>query len=413
MAILSIPDKNITITDPKEIREFFNARNLYFDQWHCDVIFGDDATQEEILAAYAKDLNPFMEKGGYQTADVINMKPGMEGYDVIRAKFLSEHIHTEDEIRFFVDGQGIFWFNLETEPVFNLLCERGDLISVPAGTKHWFDAGSSRPFVKAIRIFIDMSGWVPHYTESRVEQNYSDFKIPLKHEVKYILTDIEGTTSSISFVTEVLFPYFNERIEKLKDLTHLPEVQTAFEETKKLARELDNETIETIDEIITKLKLWSLADKKITPLKTLQGIIWKNGYESGELKGHIYADVAPLLKKWNEDGRKAGVFSSGSIAAQKLLFGYSESGDLTAYFSNYFDTTTGGKREAETYGKIANTLNLNPENILFLSDITEELIAAKSAGFQTVQLVRERNKPNWDKVVSSFNEADALFKHIK
>ena len=171
MAILSIPDRNITITNPDEIRAFFNERNLFFDQWHCDVIFDDNATQEEILAAYAKDLNPFMEQGGYQTADVINMKPGMEGYGAIRTKFLSEHIHTEDEIRFFVDGQGIFWFNMETEPVFNLLCERGDLISVPAGTKHWFDAGASRPFVKAIRIFIDMSGWVPHYTETKVEKN--------------------------------------------------------------------------------------------------------------------------------------------------------------------------------------------------------------------------------------------------
>jgi len=411
MAILSIPDKNITITDPSEIRQFFNDRNLYFDQWHCAVTFDDDATQEEILKAYANDLGPFMERGGYQTADVINMRPGMEGYEAIRAKFLSEHIHTEDEIRFFVDGQGIFWFNLETEPVFNLLCERGDLISVPAGTKHWFDAGASRPFVKAIRIFIDMSGWVPHYTESKVEQRYSHFKIPLKHEVKYILTDIEGTTSSISFVTETLFPYFNERIEQLKELAHLPVVKQAFEETKQLAKELDGETVKTTDEIIAKLKSWSLADKKITPLKTLQGVIWDEGYRSGALKGHVYADVAPLLEKWTKEGRKAGVFSSGSIAAQRLIFGYSEAGDLTQYFSNYFDTTTGGKREVETYRHIAISLHMNPENILFLSDITEELIAAKTAGFQTIQLVREGNTPHWDKVVSSFNEVDQLIQH--
>ena len=373
--------------------------------------FDDDATQEEILKAYANDLGPFMERGGYQTADVINMRPGMEGYEAIRAKFLSEHIHTEDEIRFFVDGQGIFWFNLETEPVFNLLCERGDLISVPAGTKHWFDAGASRPFVKAIRIFIDMSGWVPHYTESKVEQRYSHFKIPLKHEVKYILTDIEGTTSSISFVTETLFPYFNERIEQLKELAHLPVVKQAFEETKQLAKELDGETVKTTDEIIAKLKSWSLADKKITPLKTLQGVIWDEGYRSGALKGHVYADVAPLLEKWTKEGRKAGVFSSGSIAAQRLIFGYSEAGDLTQYFSNYFDTTTGGKREVETYRHIAISLHMNPENILFLSDITEELIAAKTAGFQTIQLVREGNTPHWDKVVSSFNEVDQLIQH--
>ncbi|MFN6015358.1 MAG: cupin domain-containing protein, partial [Flavobacteriales bacterium] len=95
-----------------------------------------------------------------------------------RAKFLAEHTHSEDEIRFFVDGRGLFWFNLENEPVFNLLCEKGDLISVPEGTKHWFDAGESDPFVKAIRIFIDMSGWVPHYTGSALEKRFADFMVP-------------------------------------------------------------------------------------------------------------------------------------------------------------------------------------------------------------------------------------------
>lgn len=411
MAILSIPEQNITITDPSAIRKYFNERNLFFDQWECDVVFDDNATQEQILAAYAKDLNPFMENGGYQTADVINMTPEMDNYEAIRAKFLSEHTHSEDEIRFFVDGQGIFWFNLETEPVFNLLCERGDLISVPAGTKHWFDAGASRPFVKAIRIFIDMSGWVPHYTESKVDQQFSGFKIPLKNEVKYILTDIEGTTSSITFVTQTLFPYFNQRIDSLRELTHLPEVQHAFEETKKLAADLDNQQIDSVDEIISKLTEWSLADRKITPLKALQGIIWNEGYKNGALKGHVYADVKPMFQKWNSEGRKIGIFSSGSIAAQKLIFGYSEAGDLTPFFSNYFDTTTGGKRETETYSKISTELNIAPANILFLSDIVEELVAAKVAGFQTIQLVRAGNTPNWDKTVANFNEVDQLIIH--
>jgi 1,2-dihydroxy-3-keto-5-methylthiopentene dioxygenase len=177
MAILSIPTKNYSTSDPKEILEFFNARGLYFDQWQCDVVFEDTATQEDILQAYSKDLFPFMENGGYETADVISINSLTENYEAIRKKFLAEHTHTEDEIRFFVDGQGIFWFNLENEPVFNLLCEKGDLISVPAGTKHWFDAGKSNPFVKAIRIFIDMSGWVPYYTASGIELEFKDFKI--------------------------------------------------------------------------------------------------------------------------------------------------------------------------------------------------------------------------------------------
>jgi 1,2-dihydroxy-3-keto-5-methylthiopentene dioxygenase len=182
MAILSVPDKQIAEKDPQKIREFLNSRNVFFDQWEAPVEFADDATPDEILDAYSKDLKPFMEKGGYKTADVITINHLTENYEAIRAKFLSEHTHSEDEIRFFVDGQGLFWFHLEdgpaSEEIFNVLCEKGDLISVPAGTKHWFDAGAEDPFVKAIRIFIDMSGWVPEYTGSKVEDRYSDFRMP-------------------------------------------------------------------------------------------------------------------------------------------------------------------------------------------------------------------------------------------
>ncbi len=177
MAILSIPEENIQLSNPDEIRSFMNQRGIFFDQWKCDVVFDDTASQEQILDAYSSDLKPFMEKGGYLTADVISINKLTENYEAIRAKFLAEHTHSEDEIRFFVDGQGFFWFNLENEPVFNLLCQQGDLISVPAGTKHWFDAGESEPFVKAIRIFIDSSGWIPEYTNSKLEQKFKDFTL--------------------------------------------------------------------------------------------------------------------------------------------------------------------------------------------------------------------------------------------
>jgi len=172
MAILTIPSENKQVKDVSEIRMFFNQRKIFFDQWTCDIVFKDTATQEEILEAYSKDLKPFMEKGGYETADVISINKLTENYDAIRAKFLAEHTHSEDEIRFFVDGEGTFWFHLENGEIFNLLCQKGDLISVPAGTKHWFDAGEKNPFVKAIRIFIDMTGWIPHYTGSGIEENY-------------------------------------------------------------------------------------------------------------------------------------------------------------------------------------------------------------------------------------------------
>jgi len=172
MAVLSIPDLNKTITDLAEIRIFFNSRGIYFDQWNCDVIFDDTATQEEILIAYEKDLKPFMEKGGYLSADVISINKLTENYGAIRTKFLGEHTHSEDEIRFFVDGQGVFWFNLPNDQIFNLLCEKGDLISVPIGTKHWFDAGETNPFVKAIRIFSNTAAWTPEYTGSKIEERY-------------------------------------------------------------------------------------------------------------------------------------------------------------------------------------------------------------------------------------------------
>ena len=223
------------------------------------------------------------------------------------------------------------------------------------------------------------------------------------NNTRFILTDIEGTTTSVSFVYEILFPYFRNNIEKLKNLTALPDVKEAFDQTIHLA-ELEGITLSNNDQIIQQLLTWSLADKKITPLKTLQGILWEEGYKSGEIKGHVYSDVAPNLLKWKTNGIQLGVFSSGSVAAQKLIFGFSEKGDLTPNFSAYFDTKTGGKREIETYTKISDELKIKPKNILFLSDIKEELEAADAADFQTIQLVREGNVANWKTTVSNFNE---------
>jgi enolase-phosphatase E1 len=223
--------------------------------------------------------------------------------------------------------------------------------------------------------------------------------------ISFILTDIEGTTTSISFVTDELFPYFREHISELITLKDQPIVSGAFAETVRLAKEEDGEVLISDEEIIEKLRQWSIEDRKITPLKTLQGVLWDFGYKNGSLKGHVYSDVAPKLKDWKNQGIQMGVFSSGSIAAQKLIFGYSIAGDLTPYFSAYFDTTTGGKRETATYSKIADQLNIPAGEILFLSDISEELEAAKEADLQTVQLVRPGAvNATWEKQVSSFDE---------
>jgi enolase-phosphatase E1 len=219
----------------------------------------------------------------------------------------------------------------------------------------------------------------------------------------FILTDIEGTTTSVSFVYDVLFPYFRENMQKVRTMLHLQEVQAIFRETIRLAQEIENKIIASEEEVIETLIHWSNEDKKITPLKDLQGILWKEAYETGVIKGHVYDDVAPALKAWKDAGIQLGVFSSGSITAQKLIFGYSVSGDLTPYFSAYFDTTTGGKREVETYIKISQKLNKQPSEILFLSDIVEELEAAQQAGLQTIQLVRPGTLANWKNSVLSFS----------
>lgn len=223
-------------------------------------------------------------------------------------------------------------------------------------------------------------------------------------KTKYILTDIEGTTSSISFVADELFPYFRKNMHLLISLKANETVKQAFEETILLTQELENKSISTDEEIIETLFRWSMEDKKYTPLKAVQGIIWENGYKSGELKGHVYPEVKVQLEKWSKQEVQLGVFSSGSVAAQKLIFGYSVSGDLTAFFSNYFDTKTGTKRDVQTYSKIAEILSLNPSEILFLSDIYEELEAADQAGYQTIQLVRDSVEKQWKTQVNSFTE---------
>jgi 1,2-dihydroxy-3-keto-5-methylthiopentene dioxygenase len=173
MTILEIPDEGRTLTDGDEIRAFLGHRGIVFERWTASAPLDRDADQTAVLAAYDHALRPYMEKHGYQTADVIRVHPEMDNLDVIRGKFLDEHTHAEDEVRFFVEGKGAFWFNLENgDTPFCVVCEAGDFISVPAGTKHWFDMGG-RPHVTAIRVFSNQEGWVPHYTESDVARRYN------------------------------------------------------------------------------------------------------------------------------------------------------------------------------------------------------------------------------------------------
>ena len=205
-------------------------------------------------------------------------------------------------------------------------------------------------------------------------------------DIRAIVTDIEGTTSSISFVRDVLFPYARERLPAFIE-THgdTPEVLHWLHEAAKEAGLVEASRQEIIELLIH----WIDEDRKSTALKALQGMIWKDGYEAGDYQSHMYPEVAARLRAWQASGLSLYVYSSGSVPAQKLLFGFSEAGDLTPLFSGYFDTETGHKREADSYTKIAEAISLPPQQILFLSDIVEELDAAQAAGFRTAWLIRE------------------------
>jgi enolase-phosphatase E1 len=203
--------------------------------------------------------------------------------------------------------------------------------------------------------------------------------------VRAIITDIEGTTSSLSFVKETLFPYARARMGNFLRNHH-----DSLEVVRQLsAVQAEVGSVLTLEQIIRQLEQWIDEDRKITPLKALQGMIWQSGYQKGELHGHIYADAVDALRRWHDYGIAIYVFSSGSVQAQKLLFGYSEAGDLTSLFNGYFDTSTGPKREADSYRKIIQAIRQQADEVLFLSDTLEELDAARSAGLQTAQLARE------------------------
>jgi enolase-phosphatase E1 len=204
--------------------------------------------------------------------------------------------------------------------------------------------------------------------------------------IKAILTDIEGTTSSIAFVHETLFPFARAKMKEFVE-----EHQEREDVACQLRAARQEAGIGPDDDVVAELLNWMNQDKKVTPLKALQGLIWEDGYRSGSIKGHIYQDALEGLRKWYEKDLKLYVYSSGSIYAQKLLFGYSEAGDLTPLFSDYFDTTSGHKREQASYEVIAQAIGLAPESILFLSDVAEELDAASAAGYATIQLVRDGN----------------------
>jgi enolase-phosphatase E1 len=204
-----------------------------------------------------------------------------------------------------------------------------------------------------------------------------------------ILTDIEGTTSSISFVKDVLFPYARNA---------LPGFVREYGQREDVRRWLDAVATEhgavCSDDVIVEILQGMIdEDRKHTALKALQGMIWGEGYSSADFTAHIYPDAAAMLRQWHTAGYPLAVYSSGSVPAQKLFFGHTDAGDLTALFDGWFDTEVGHKREAGSYREIARRLDRPADDILFLSDVVEELDAAREAGMRTVLIDRLEDYP--------------------
>lgn len=204
--------------------------------------------------------------------------------------------------------------------------------------------------------------------------------------IKAIVTDIEGTTSAIDFVTQVLFPYARRHMEDfVREQANTPKVKVLLNEVARIA----GLPADDLAGLSAELRSWIDQDRKLTPLKSLQGLIWEHGYRSGDFRAHVYDDAVSQLRDWHRRGIALYVYSSGSILAQKLFFGHSEAGDLRPLFSDYFDTTTGPKRDPASYRDISRALDFPAAQTLFLSDIVEELDAAAEAGMLTAWVQRE------------------------
>jgi enolase-phosphatase E1 len=235
-----------------------------------------------------------------------------------------------------------------------------------------------------------------------------------------ILLDIEGTTTPVDFVYQTLFPYARKRLpdylaQNFSSAEMRPVIaQLREENTQDIANNLtppvlSDQSPEAQLATVTDYLYWLMdIDRKSTPLKTLQGEIWQQGYETGELLSEVFADVPEAILKWKSQGKTLAIFSSGSVLAQKLLFANTIAGDLTKYLSAYFDTNIGAKREAESYQRIAKALEHSPQEVIFFSDVVAELDAARVAGMQTVLCLRPGNAPQPDahghSIIHSFNQ---------
>ncbi len=219
--------------------------------------------------------------------------------------------------------------------------------------------------------------------------------------VKAVLLDIEGTIAPLTFVKEVMFPYSKRKLrEFLEKNWEKPEIQEIIRDA---SREVGKKL--SLEEAVETFSRWINEDRKITPLKELQGYIWEEGFKSGELRAPLYEDAYKKIREWKERGIPLYIYSSGSVKAQELFFSHTEYGNILELFSGFFDTKIGNKKEGESYLRIAQRIGLKPEEILFISDNPDELRAAKETGFKVLQSVREGVEPSEEfEKIYSFEE---------
>jgi enolase-phosphatase E1 len=246
----------------------------------------------------------------------------------------------------------------------------------------------------------------------------------LNTDIDAVLMDIEGTTTSISFVYDELFPYARNKVASfLEDHWGGAELSVPIQalRAQAIADRADgmegavsipdaDATPEAIRQALCESVYWQMDnDRKTTGLKALQGQIWVDGYQSGALKGHLFADVLPAMKRFKAMGKELYIYSSGSVAAQKLLFGHSMEGDLTPMLSGYFDTTTGPKKEKGSYVAIGTRMGVPVERVLFLTDNLDEAVAADEAGCRVAVSVRPGNHPLDDNDFEQITSFATLF----
>jgi enolase-phosphatase E1 len=244
---------------------------------------------------------------------------------------------------------------------------------------------------------------------------------PLSETVRAVVLDIEGTTTPLDFVHEVLFPYARSHaLQFLSQEISSPDVRADLAALREehladvlhglIPPSLSQDTQESALRSIVAYVEWLMdTDRKSTPLKSLQGKIWESGYRNGQLRGQVFEDVPKALKRWKERNKDTGIFSSGSVLAQRLLFANTVEGDLTEFISYYFDTSTGSKTDERSYQEIAHILQRSPSQIIFISDVTNELDAARSAGLGTLLSERPGNRPQPRSAHLVVRSLDAVF----